>query len=175
MIFFGIERSFVYLKMKALQIRLIQPGDNTFLAEIIRRVLAEFEAPAKGTAAEDSSLDRMYETYTVPGSAYFVLVEGSRVLGGCGFARLEGGDPDTCELQKMYLLEEARGRGAGRMLLEACLNYARENAYKGCYLETLPYMQKARELYLASGFVTLSARLGNTGHFSCDIWMYKEL
>ena len=39
-----------------------------------------------------------------------------RVVGGGGIAPLAGGDPDVCELRKMYFLPSLRGLGAGMAL-----------------------------------------------------------
>ena len=38
---------------------------------------------------------------------------------------LTGGDGTVCELRKMYLLPEARGKGGGKLIMEACLAGAR--------------------------------------------------
>jgi len=163
------------LEMTAIHIRRIQKEDNSELASLVRNVLREFNAPEEGTALQDDSLDSMFETYSLPGAAYFVAISDEQIIGGCGFAPLDGGDADICELQKMYLVKEARGQGTGRTLLKHCLDYARESGYRACYLETLPDMQRAHSLYLNAGFRILPQRIGSTGHFSCDIWMYKEL
>ena len=50
-----------------------------------------------------------------------------------------------------------------------------EFGYEKYYLEILPYMKNARKLYKRSEFKSLEYRLGNTGHFSCNMWMIKEL
>ena len=88
---------------------------------------------------------------------------------------MEGYDSTVCELQKMYFLPIARGKGIGSKMMKICLQKALELNYKKCYLETMPYMKSARKLYKKSGFIDLNAPLGNTGHYSCSKWMIKEL
>lgn len=155
-------------------IRKIELKDNPALSVLIRSVLGEFAAPAEGTALQDPSLDHMYETYERERGVYFVVETDGRICGGCGVLPLEGGPGNVCELQKMYLLKDCRGRGYGKQLLEACLSFARENGFSACYLETLPGMDAARIMYDKAGFRQVNTRMGNTGHFSCDIWLLKE-
>lgn len=161
--------------MKNLKIRTIQQKDNPIVAKMIREVLLEAGAPKVGTAYEDTILDELYEVYQGKRSAYFVLLENDEIIGSAGMAPLEGEKENVCELQKMYFSASARGRGLGTQMMEKCLNFAREQNFKQCYLETLPYMKAAQKLYLKSGFKEINHRMGNTGHYSCDVWMLKEL
>ena len=43
------------------------------------------------------------------------------------------------------------------------------------HLETLPELDKAVGMYEKAGCKRLPERLGNSGHYSCIIWMLKEL
>lgn len=161
--------------MKSYIIRPIQPGDNRQIAEVIREVLTEFGVPKVGTAYADKSLDCMFETYDVIKSAYFVVEENETIIGGAGISKLEHYEGNVCELQKMYFAPAARGRGIGNEMINICLNKARKLGYKQCYLETMPYMEDARKLYYKNGFVNLDMPMGNTGHYSCNVWMIKNL
>ncbi len=156
-------------------IREIKPQDNEQIAHVIRAVLIEFGVPKVGTAYEDKALDCMFETYNHPKKTYFVIEYQQKIVGGCGIAPLENYDGNTCELQKMYFLPIARGKGLGSKMINTCLKKASEFNFENCYLETLPYMESARALYKKNGFVSLTERMGNTGHFSCNLWMLKEL
>jgi putative acetyltransferase len=156
-------------------IRPIEAADRAAIASIIRTVMSEFGAVGPGFAINDPEVDDMYAAYRRHRCAYFVLVTAGRVVGGGGIAPLDGGNPDTCELRKMYFLPEARGQGFGRALLERCLDSARANGFRYVYLETLGSMTAARRLYDAFGFQPRSAPLGATGHFGCDAWFVKEL
>ncbi|MBC8769444.1 GNAT family N-acetyltransferase [Arenibacter sp. BSSL-BM3] len=156
-------------------IREIQPGDNEEVARVIRKVLEDLGVPKVGTAYADKALDRMYGNYDVPRAAYFVAEENGRILGCAGIAQLENYDGNVCELQKMYFLEEARGRGLGLKMINVCVNKAIEYGYEQCYLETMPYMKDAQKLYLKSGFHYINEPMGNTGHYSCPVWMLKSL
>ena len=156
-------------------IRPIAPHDDAAVAGIIRSVMPEFGAGGPGFAIHDKEVDAMYESYSRPRSAYFVIESEGRVLGGGGVAPLIGGDADVCELRKMYFLPELRGRGAGRALMERCLETARKLGFGRCYLETLTGMDAAQALYARFGFRPLRAPMGNTGHHGCNRFFIVKL
>lgn len=161
--------------MQTITIREIKQNDNPAVAKVIRDVLIEHDVPRVGTAYADPELDAMFEAYNNPGSVYFVLEKDDKIVGGAGIAPLQKGHESVCELQKMYFLLEARGRGLGSLLIEKCLLAAKEMGYKKCYLETMPYMQNAQRLYLRTGFTYLKEPMGNTGHGACPVWMLKDI
>ena len=156
-------------------IREIKPNDNEQVAQVIRTVLTEFGAPKVGTAYEDKATDEMFETYQKEKTAYFVIEHQNKIVGGVGFADLDSFDGTICELQKMYFLPITRGKGLGSKLIDFCLTQAKKQGYKQCYLETMPYMDAARALYSKNGFINLDKPMGNTGHYSCNVWMLKDL
>ncbi len=161
--------------MKNVVIRPILKKDNASVGKVIRRVLIDLGVPKVGTAYADKALDSMYENYNVPRATYYVVEERGEIIGCAGIAQLENYDGNVCELQKMYFLEKARGRGLGTEMMKICLDKAREYDFKKCYLETMPYMKDAQKLYKKTGFTYIDSRLGNTGHYSCPVWMLLEL
>ncbi|QLG43862.1 GNAT family N-acetyltransferase [Costertonia aggregata] len=156
-------------------IREIRPGDNVEVAQVIRKVLVDLGVPKVGTAYADKALDSMYENYNVPKATYFVVEENDRLLGCAGVAQLQNYDGNVCELQKMYFLEEARGRGIGARMMKLCLDRAKEYGFEQVYIETMPFMKAAQKLYKKSGFEYIDAPMGDTGHYSCPVWMLKNL
>ena len=156
-------------------LRLITKNDIEEVAKIIRTVMTEFEAVGCGYSISDSEVDDMFTAYLPEGSAFYVVEADDRILGCGGFAPLTGGDKETCELRKMYFLPELRGTGMGAQMLKLCLDEARRDGYRHCYLETMEGMDKARSLYEKHGFEYLDKRMGDTGHSSCGTWMSMEL
>ena len=156
-------------------IRKIQQQDNQEIAQVIRNVFEELNAPKVGTAYADPILDTLYEVYEKDRHLYLVVENNGKVLGGCGIAPLENEGKHICELQKMYFAPEIRGTGLAKQIIEECLVFARANDYSLCYLETLSFMKAAQKLYLNLGFEPIVQPLGNTGHNSCEVWMTKEL
>jgi putative acetyltransferase len=156
-------------------IRSIQPHDNNQIANVIRQVFISDGYPKTGTAFADPQLDFMFETYNKPKSIYFVVEIDGKIVGGAGVSQLDNSEENICELQKMYFLEEARGKGIGFEMIQKCLVKASEFGYEKCYLETLPEMLAAQSLYKKVGFEYLCEPLGGTGHTSCPVWMIKSL
>ena len=156
-------------------IREIELEDNPKIAKAIRSVLIEMGVPKVGTAYEDEALDSMTETYDQPGKTYFVVADGIEVIGGAGISPLDNYNGNVCELQKMYFMPEARGRGLGSKMMAKCLDFAKQSGFDQCYLETMPYMDDARKLYRKVGFKGIDKPMGDTGHYSCSVWMIKDL
>ena len=156
-------------------IRAIEIGDNSATANVIRSVLLEFGAPKVGTAYEDKALDAMFENYKKDKAAFFVVEENGEVIGCGGISQLDNYSGNLCELQKMYFLPVARGRGLGTKMIDLCLNTAKEFGYEQCYLETMSYMEAAQKLYKRYGFEYLEGPIGDTGHYSCGVHMILDL
>lgn len=156
-------------------IREIRPEDNAEVARVVREVLIEMGVPKVGTAYADKALDCMYETYDVQRAVYFVVAEEGSILGCAGIAQVQNYGGNVCELQKMYFLQAARGRGLGTQMMRICLNRAKEYGFEKVYIETMPYMKAAQKLYQKSGFEYIDAPLGDTGHYSCPVYMLKSL
>ena len=158
-----------------LQIRLIEPADVPALLTIIADSRAEYGIGKNGVNLLEPADHALYATYQRQRSLYFVAVFDGKVVGGAGVAPLAGADPLTCELQSMYLRNDARFRGIGNALLEQCFKAARQFLYVRCYLETVTQMHEALEFYGRHGFRDLTSRLGETGHGHNDRWMVRPL
>lgn len=156
-------------------IRDLRKEDNPRLAKIVKDTLAEFGANHPNTVYYDPTTDALFEVFQTPGSKYFLAEIDGEMVGGGGIYPTDGLDSDTCELVKMYLLPQARGHGLGRMLIEKCIDAAREIGYKKIYLETMPELKQALKVYEKFGFKYLNGPMGNSGHTGCQMWMLKEL
>ena len=156
-------------------IREIAPQDNKQIKKIVQHVILEMGAPKIGTAYEDSALEDMHGTYQKDKAIYFVVEHQGKVLCGGGIAQLDGYYKNTCELQKMYFLNDIRVKGLGSRIIEKCMIKAKNFGYEQCYLETMPYMIAAQKLYKKAGFKNINAPMGNTCHYSCDVWMIRKL
>ena len=158
-----------------LTIRKIEKQDNKQIAFVIKSVLTELNYNIKGTAYYDKETDSMFEAYQTDNSIYYVAILNDEIVGGCGINPLKDENTSICELQKMYLLPKARGMQIGRKLIDKCIDFATKSSYKQCYLETFPDMHAAINLYKKKGFYQIDHSLGDTCHYSCDVWMIKDL
>lgn len=160
----------------SLRVRPITAIDNPHIAQVIRTVSAEFGLTAdKGYTVSDPNLDRLFELYSEANSAYWVIELDGNIVGGGGIAPLQCSAPDICELQKMYFLPQLRGRGMAHRLALQALDFAREQGFKRCYLETTASLTQAIRLYEKLGFQHIDGPLGCTGHDDCEVRMLKAL
>ena len=160
--------------MNSILIRTIQPTDNLHLAVIIRNALAEFGANKPGTVFYDPTTDDLFNLFQQPGSIYYVAEQDGTIIGGAGIYPSNGLPQGTCELVKMYLTPQSRGKGLGKQMIEKCLDFAADAGYQQVYIETMPELRKAVSVYEKLGFIHLNGPMGNTGHFGCDVWMLKQ-
>lgn len=156
-------------------IREIQQQDNKAAAAFIRAAFPEFELPLVGTAYEDAETDAMFEAYQGEREVYYVIEEDGEVVGGAGIKKLRDNTDNVCELQKMYFLTKTRGKGYGKKMFAKCLEAAKSFGYAQCYLESASQLKAAIHIYESFGFKHLDGPLGNTGHYSCGVWMIKDL
>lgn len=156
-------------------IRPIIERDNAAIARIVKDTLAEFGANKPGTVYYDPTTDALFELFQKERAVYFVAETDDEIVGGAGIYPTDGLPEDTCELVKMYLVPKARGAGLGRTLIERCLDFAKTAGYKNVYLETMPELRQALEVYAKFGFRYLPGPMGNSGHTGCSLWMIKSL
>ncbi len=157
-------------------IREIQPKDNAQIESVIRACFHEFKIPLVGTAYADEETPKMFESFQNKNDVYFVIEADGEVLGGGGVKPLKDFDAEgVCEIQKMYFSPKIRGNGFGKLMFKKCLEAAKDLGYKKCYLESAPQLKAAIHIYESFGFKHLDSSLGNTGHFSCGVWMIKDI
>jgi len=131
---------------------------------LVFAVLGEYRLKAD-PACTDADLRDIEESYFKRGGVFYVLEEkAGSIIGSYGLypiADLDSGttkpqDIDarsaTCELRKMYLHRDYRGKGLGRALLEHALAEARRLGFRTITLETAFVLKEAIRLYEAYGF-----------------------
>ncbi len=156
--------------------RNIVSSDNATLANIIRRSMEEFGVNKPGTVYFDETTDHLSDVFqSNPKSKYFIAESHGKIVGGAGIYPTKGLPDGVCELVKMYLSKEARGLGLGRMLIEKCIDSAKQLGYTKIYLESMPELKKALSVYEKFGFTYLDGPMGDSGHGYCAIWMLKEI
>ena len=161
--------------MGTICIRPIRFEDNIIIAGIIRKILTEFKANKPGTVFFDPTTDDLFQLFSKPNAMYFIAESDAEIVGGSGVYPTEGLPEGFCELVKLYLLPEMRGRGLGLKLMEKCIQHSVDLGFSHIYLETMPELRSAIGLYEKTGFTYLTGPLGQSGHFGCDLWMIKNI
>lgn len=157
-------------------IREIQPKDDSQLFQLVRSSLKGAGLDVPGTAYFDEAIKAMSQFYlNQEGRQYFVLADQrDRVLGGIGFAEYNG-SRKIAELQKLYLTDEAKGKGYSYLLMERAEEAARKAGYQQLYLETHHSLPVAILLYKKLGYTSLPGPLPGTQHSTMDHFFIKDL
>jgi putative acetyltransferase len=162
-------------RITRIEIREIKQEDNAQLAHIIRSVFDEHNAPHAGTVYCDAATDTLFEVFREPASILWVAEVDKKLVGCCGIFPTRNLPPNCAELVKFYILSEARGKGIGKLLMKKSIDSAKSFGYTELYIESLPAFANAVRIYEKQGFVPLNHPLGESGHSTCNIWLFKKL
>jgi GNAT superfamily N-acetyltransferase len=93
--------------------------------------------------------------FTPPNGAFLLLEEDDGAALGCGGVRTLPPAPDGArmEVKHLYVVPAARGRGLGRLLLEALESAARDAGARTLVLDTNRSLEAAGGLYRSAGFL----------------------
>lgn len=155
-----------------MRIRKMQEKDNQVVGEIVQTVLKTHGLNLPGTAYYDPYLFELYAYYQQSKAAYWVVEEEGLVVGGIGVGPFDK-DKEIGEIQKLYLVESAQGKGYSKQLMETALAFAKKE-YSACYIETFASLKTANQLYKKYGFEQLDQPLDGTEHGACDTWFIKR-
>ena len=125
----------------------VDAGDGAVLAQAMRDEIAVIYP---GLELDGDHMPKAGPSeLSPPGGAFLVGYHDGRPVCCGGIKRLA---PDTCELKKMYLVPDLRGRGVARRLLVALEDKARELGYVIARLDTGPAQPAAQSLYESAGY-----------------------
>ncbi len=119
---------------------------------IVRAMLAEYvEWIGLDLAFQeiDDELDQLPGEYVPPRGVLLVAEDGGRIAGMIALRPLDG---SICEMKRLFVRPEGRGRGLAKRLIAELLREARAAGYSEIRLDTLPMMGDAQSLYVALGF-----------------------
>jgi putative acetyltransferase len=132
-----------------MNIRLATNQDKEEIQKIVFGVLSEYGLK-NDPLGTDSDLNDIEKNYIEKGGTFVVVENDSnQILGTGGLFYLK---PGVCELRKMYLLKETRGKGIGKKMMDYLLAKARELGFERIELETASVLKEAINLYIHYGF-----------------------
>jgi putative acetyltransferase len=134
--------------------------EQAFSEDKIAKARELFPEYAKALSVDLCFQDFARELQELPGKyappagrlllAYYNDTDASEHLAGCGALRPLS--TEVCEMKRLYVRPEFRGRGIGRALTLALISAAHEIGYRALRLDTLPEMREAHKLYEELGF-----------------------
>lgn len=102
----------------------------------------------------DHELEDLEDKYGLPyGRLYLVFYDG--VLAGCiGLRKL---DSENCEMKRLYVKPQFRGKKIASFLVKHIIEEARKIGYKHILLDTLPFLETAINMYKNYGFYEIES------------------
>ncbi|KAL9647207.1 hypothetical protein ABK040_012559 [Willaertia magna] len=139
--------------MSKFNLRDAKNEDGKKVYELMTPILIKYglKQIQKEDDAIDTDLDNLEENYFKRDGHFYVLTrdDNTEVIGSVGVYKISDA---MCELRKMYLDENFRGLGLGKLLLESAISKAKDLGYKEMELETHTALKEATQLYLKYGF-----------------------
>ena len=136
-------------------LRRFEAGDTDWLVDRHDRLYARDEGfdDSFGPLVR-SILDGFVSSHDPACERGWIAMQDGRRLGSIFCVRH---DAEMAKLRLFLLVPEARGKGVGRMLLDACMGFARDCKYHGMTLWTHESHRAACALYAKAGFTLESA------------------
>lgn len=110
---------------------------------------------------KDFDLDNIDKHYLQSGGVFYVGIVDGVIIGTSAVKRI---DDKKCEIKRIYVRKNFRGRGFGRELFLKALEFARQN-YSIAVLKTDSKLTDAIGLYLKNGFSVVKEE-GGVVYFS---------
>jgi putative acetyltransferase len=135
---------------------LIEQADSDAKVELAREHFREYSAQlGVNLCFQDfeRELCELPGKYSPPAGRLLLAYEftaDKKLSAGCGALRPI--DSSVCEMKRLYVRKEFRGRGIGLTLAQSLIASARTIGYAAMRLDTLPSMRAAHELYRQLGF-----------------------
>jgi len=145
--------------------------EDRFAADFARLNREWLEGFGLLEATDLKYLDHPRESIIDHGGEILFAVFDERVIGSCAIVRI---DSTTVELAKLAVAPEARGRGLGRQLTVAAIDYALTLGAERMVLLSNHQLVPAIRLYVSLGFQHASLP-SSTGYATADVYMELSL
>lgn len=96
--------------------------------------------------------------YALPDGRIYVIYYQDKLAGCIALRRY---DEESCEIKRLFVRPEFRGKKLGKILMETIIEMAKEQNYKFALLDTLSKLESAVAVYKKMGFVEVEAYYEN--------------
>lgn len=118
----------------------------------------------------DEELKHLESKYGLPYGRLYLAYYDDELAGCIGLKKI---DEQNCEMKRLYVRPEFRGKRIGNQLVQRIIEDARQIGYSGMLLDTLPFLESAIHLYREYGFYEIDSY--NDSPMSTSIFMKMDL
>lgn len=118
----------------------------------------------------DSELRHLEDKYGLPDGRLYIIRVDDKAAGCIGLKKI---DSLNCEMKRLYIRPQYRGRKLSHLLIERIIRDAREAGYRYMLLDTLPFLKSAVQLYKQYGFYEIPGY--NNSPMDTSIYMKLDL
>ena len=97
----------------------------------------------------DDELENPEEKYGMPGGRLYLAYMDGEIAGCIALRKI---DDKLCELKRLYVKQEFRGRHIAKQLVKVIIDDAEKIGYDKLLLDTLPFLTTALKMYKELGF-----------------------
>lgn len=118
----------------------------------------------------DEELEHLNEKYGMPDGRLYLAYWDDRLAGCIGLRKI---DEKNCEMKRVYVKPEFRGKGVGNRLVSMIIEEAKASGYEHMLLDTLPFLDSALRMYKGFGFYEVEKY--NDSPMSTSVYMRLDL
>jgi ribosomal protein S18 acetylase RimI-like enzyme len=104
-------------------------------------------------------LEELLGDYSEPDGTLILAMEADAVVGCAALRKI---DKEICEMKRLFIRQDYRGHGWGRVLADKIVDEAVSKGYSLIRLDTLETLQEANTLYKSMGFQPIAPYLEDT-------------
>ena len=109
----------------------------------------------------DDELKNLKEKYGLPNGRLYLAYYDEKLAECIALRKI---DDKNCEMKRLFVKEEFRGKHIGSKMIEKIIEDAKEIGYKYMLLDTLPFLKSAIYLYKEFGFYEIESYNDNPFH-----------
>ncbi|MCI9217843.1 MAG: GNAT family N-acetyltransferase [Dorea sp.] len=118
----------------------------------------------------DEEMEHLEMKYGRPYGRLYLIYCDEKLAGCVGLRKI---DNQNCEMKRLYIRPEFRGKKLGNILVERIIEDAKKIGYSYMLLDTLPFLQNAIHIYKKFGFYEIESY--NDSPMDTSIYMRLDL
>lgn len=118
----------------------------------------------------NEEFEHLNDKYGLPDGRLYVAKIDNKIAGCIGLKKI---DLENCEMKRLYVKPEFRGKKIAQLLIDTIICDARKIGYRNMLLDTLPFLDGAISLYIKFGFYEIESY--NNSPMDTSIYMKLDL